>query len=328
VDAVGLAKRARASRSANALVRRALRALLRGAGVVEQIAGKWRVNGAPTIPLHGTSFRMLGRSDDQVLDALYYGFEWEAAETRLFAMLVQDAAVVLDLGANTGVYTLMSTRASPDVRVIAVEPGPANAERLRTNLRLNGGDDRVTTVEAAVGSAQGTLALTVPADGAISDVASPVDAFARAHWGIDYTTVTVVQTTVDQLVADHRLDHVDLIKLDVECFELPVLEGAQETLATFAPVVLAEVFDHDVLTGNWPELKGRIPADGEQVEALMGSHGYAFFAIGERGVLRVQTLRGIPDGRSNYLFVKAPPDERYIPYTDEAAIRALMRPGY
>jgi FkbM family methyltransferase len=324
VDVIDIAKRARSSRAANAVIRRGVRALLRGGQAVETVADRWRVTGAPTVPLHGTSFRMLGRSDDQVLDALYYGLDWEVAETRLFALLARDAVVVMDLGANTGVYSLMSTRVSPHARVIAVEPGPANAERLRANLQLNG-DDRVTTVEAAVGCSQGTLELTVPADGGISDVASPVDAFSRAHWGIDYTTVTVAQTTVDQLVTDHDLDQVCLIKLDVECFELQALEGAKETLTTFAPVVLAEVFDYEVFTGSRPELRGRIPADNsEQVEALMAGHGYTFFAVGEGGVLRVQTLRGMPDGRSNYLFVKDPPEERYIPYTDEAAIRRLM----
>jgi len=48
----------------------------------------------------------------------------------------------------------------------------------------------------------------------------------------------------------------------------------------------------------------------------MASHGYAFFAIGERGILRVSTLRETVDGGSNYLFVKSAPDHRFIPYTD------------
>jgi hypothetical protein len=117
---------------------------------------------------------------------------------------------------------------------------------------------------------------------------------------------------------------VDLIKLDVEYFELEVLRGAARTLAMFEPVVLAEIFDYDVFSGDKPELRGRIAADNsEQVEALMAAHGYAFFAVGERGVLRVRTLRGIPNGGSNYLFVKHPPDRRYIPYADAAAIRSL-----
>jgi len=319
-----VAVRARASPIVNAVVRRALRATLRLSECLDLLARRWRVSGITTVGTQGASFRMLGHGDDPLLDELYYRRDWESAETRLFAALVAKAEVVLDLGANTGIYSLLSTHLSRSVRVIAVEPSPANAERLRTNLRLNA-ERRVTTVEAAVGAGEGTVELTVPADGSLCDVASTVDVFSRAHYGIAYTRLPVALTTVDRLVADHGLERVDLIKLDVEYFELAVLRGAEQTLTRFEPAVIAEVLDYDVLTGDKAELRGQITAgNSDQVEALMTAHGYAFFAIGERGLLRVHTLRGIPDGGSNYLFVKRPPDRRYIPYTDAAALQTLI----
>lgn len=74
----------------------------------------------------------------------------------------------------------------------------------------------------------------------------------------------------------------------------------------------------------WRHLRGQIAQDNSaQVEALMASHGYTSFAIGENAILRVDTLRGVPDGRSNYLFVKDPQGPRYIPYADSDAIRHL-----
>lgn len=106
--------------------------------------------------------------------------------------------------------------------------------------------------------------------------------------------------------------------------DLRVLTGAARTVENLGPVVLAEILDYDILTGLMPELRGRIPADSsEQVAALMASHGYVFFAVGERGILRVSTLRETVDGGSNYLFVKSASDRRFIPYTDAQAIRAL-----
>jgi len=322
-----VAKRARASPTVNGIVRRGLRVALRLGERVDLLARRWRVSGTTTVVAEDARFRMLGVEDDPLLDALFYGRNWEPAETQLFAALAAHAGVVLDLGANTGIYSLLSTHVSPSVRVIAVEPSPANAERLRSNLRLNA-ERRVTPVEAAVGAIEGTLELTVPADGSLCDVASGVDAFSRAHYAIAYTRVPVALTTVDRLVDDHGLERVDLIKLDVEYFELEVLRGAARTLARFEPVVLAEIFDYDIFTGDKPQLRDRIAADNsEQVEALMAAHGYAFFAVGERGVLRVPTLRGIPNGGSNYLFVKHPPERRYIPYGDVAAIRSLIVPS-
>lgn len=321
--AVAVAKRMRAWPVSNELVRRGLVVVQGLARHSDWLAGRWRINGTPTVTLAGARFRMLGRGDDSVLDSVYYKRGWEAGETTLFAALLQDAEIVLDLGANTGVYSLLSTRISPTAQVVAVEPSPANADRLRANIALNA-ETRITVVEAAVGENEGTLELTVPADGSICDVASAVDAFSRAFYGIDYTTLSVVQTTVDRLVADHQINRLDLIKLDVEYFELSVLRGATKTLDTLSPMVMAEVFDYDVLTGNNPDLRGRIASDnGELIEKFMASRGYAFFAIGERGILRVPTLRGIPDGGSNYLFVKNPPERRYIPYADVAGMRSL-----
>lgn len=304
-------------------MRGGLRAIGGWAHRIDELADRWRIAGAPTVALQGAEFRMLGRADDLVLDLLYYRRDWEAAETRLFAALAGNVEVLLDVGANTGAYSLLATALSARTRVIAVEPHAANAERLRANLELNA-VQRVSVVEAAVGAAEGALHLTVPADGALSDVASGIDAFARAHYGIDYTVVPVAQTTIDRIVGDHGLDRVDLIKLDVEYFELEALRGAARTLTRFSPLVLADVFDYEVLTGDMPALRGRITADNsEQVEALMSSHGYAFFAIGKNGILRTNTLRGVPDGRSNYLFVKDPPEGRFIPYADADAIGAL-----
>lgn len=324
VNAAVVVKRVRAWPLANRVVRRGLVAMQALARSSEWFAGRWRINGTPTVTLAGARFRMLGRGDDGVLDAAYYRRAWEASETKLFAALVQDAELVLDLGANTGVYSLLATSLSSTARVIAVEPSPANADRLRANVRLNG-ETRITVVEAAVGASEGTLEIAVPADGSICDVASAVDGFSRAFYGIAYTTISVAQTTVDRLVADHAITRVDLIKLDVEYFELSVLKGATETLNTLSPIVMAEVFDYDVLTGHNPDLRGRIPPDNsELIEQLMASHGYAFFAIGASGILRVSTLRGIPDGGSNYLFVKNPPARRYIPYADVAGMRSLL----
>jgi FkbM family methyltransferase len=327
VNPAEIGKRARANRAVNRVVRDVLSVTLRGAGHADRLARRWSISGVVPITLHGARFLMLGRADDPVLDALYYRRDWEVPETTLFASLVRDAEVVFDIGANTGVYSLMSTQLSDTVAVIAAEPSPANAARLRANLTLNA-ITRVTVVEAALGATEGTLELTVPADGSISDTASAFGTFSRAHDERRHATVPVAQTTIDGLVARNGCARVDIIKLDVEYFEVEVLKGATRTLAELAPVVLAEVLDHDVLVGLTPELEDRIPStNSHDVQALMLSFGYAFFAIGRRGILRVTNLGASLDGGSNYLFVKNPVGPRFIPYSDTRALRALLQPA-
>ena len=58
-------------------------------------------------------------------------------------------SVVLDVGANIGIYTLLAAKRG--ARVIAIEADPRNVEKLRHHVHLNGFDDRVTILPIAVG---------------------------------------------------------------------------------------------------------------------------------------------------------------------------------
>ena len=63
---------------------------------------------------------------------------YESPTPAIFAGLVGEAeGVVLDIGANTGIYTLLAAAASPAVRVCAFEPVAAPRELLRANLACN-----------------------------------------------------------------------------------------------------------------------------------------------------------------------------------------------
>lgn len=61
-----------------------------------------------------------------------------------------------DVGAHIGAATVALLLDNPDLRVVAVEPVPPNAELLRTNLSANGLTDRCEVIEAAVGKGRTT----------------------------------------------------------------------------------------------------------------------------------------------------------------------------
>src|SRR6185437_14257788 len=79
--------------------------------------------------------------------ARHRGLCWNPDEYRAFRGSVRGGAVVFDVGANLGAYTLLFAQwAGPNGRVFAFEPAPASLAGLRRHLELNGVNDRVEVV--------------------------------------------------------------------------------------------------------------------------------------------------------------------------------------
>lgn len=306
----------------NRLGRRGLALWMRTNPRVERFRLWWRASGEAVVQVGAVSFRMMGRRDDHYFDALAVGKTFERAELLVFEQLAQHSAAVIDIGVHTGVYSLVAACGANRPEVVAIEPHPGNAARLRHNVAVNRA--KVTVIEAAAGHTPGYAVLTVPESGELSDVASLASSFTRAFYGLSYHEISVPQTTVDAEVERLCLDRVDLIKIDVETLELAVLRGATSTLRRDKPVVLVEVLNPDVLAGDHPELERALPSDNaEQVMAVLGETGYRAYAVGSRGLLRVARLDGIPDGGCNFVFTAASDLPRYISFRDISALRAL-----
>jgi FkbM family methyltransferase len=77
----------------------------------------------------------------------HYPDFYEKHEVDAFCSFIKPGTVVLDVGANLGLYTLLAAKRG--ARVFAVEADPLNAEMLRRNLRINGLEEKVTIFQMA-----------------------------------------------------------------------------------------------------------------------------------------------------------------------------------
>jgi FkbM family methyltransferase len=172
--------------------------------------------------------------------------------------------VVLDVGANIGLFALSHARAG--ARVYAVEPHPAAFARLERNIAANGLRGRITAIPCALGAHEGRARL-------IGGRATPLTRVAPDQGG------TVRLRTLDALVAELGLTGIDLLKLDVEGAEVAVLRGARRVLPTVGRMVL-EVHAPALLD----EVRELAAAAGlRQVEAADGyAHFRALTLDGER----------------------------------------------
>lgn len=203
---------------------------------------RWAASAGPAWrTAHGVRFEL--DATEHIQRYIYYTGGYEKAFTREFLSAVRPGATLLDVGANVGWYSL--TAAKRAARVVAVEPVPSNADRIRRNAAANG----LTNVDvrvAALAEKRGELVLHAPADdnqGAYS--VTTVDADSGR-------TVRVPATTLDDVA--RPLAALDVVKIDVQGAELGVLRGAREALTRFSPVIFCEIHPrHLQSAGERPE---------------------------------------------------------------------------
>lgn len=154
--------------------------------------------------------------------ALSIGAQWVDRDTvRAALRFARAGGTAIDGGAHVGSWVPRLAAAFP--RVIAFEPCPENFALLQANTAgLRGVELR----RAALGAAAGSARLSrVPEPGANS-----------GQWAIADDGAEVAVATVDRL----GLADLSLLKLDLEGYELPALQGAAETLRRCRPVVVIE----------------------------------------------------------------------------------------
>jgi FkbM family methyltransferase len=133
---------------------------------------------------------------------------------------------VVDVGANIGYFSLLSARiVGPSGHVIAIEPVPTNRAILTEAVERNG-LTQVTVIAEALGDRPGTGSLH-QAD----QLTYPNRTASMASDASDGQRFEVRIRTLDELLASLRVDHVDLLKIDVDGFEWQILQGASESLA-------------------------------------------------------------------------------------------------
>ena len=200
------------------------------------------------------------------LSARYRHVSWNPDEYAAFHAIVRPGMTVLDIGANVGAYALVfAAWVGAKGRVFAFEPAPDACAGLRTHVTLNGFDDRVTIVQAAIAGSSGSAPFAVHPSGGASSLA--LESVANG------TRVTVPTQTIDDVCKAHELLPA-VIKIDVEGAELDVLRGARQTLAL--PGLHAFVEFHPaawrVAGISRAEIEGELAGQGFTVESLDPSY--------------------------------------------------------
>lgn len=168
-----------------------------------------------------------------------YG-EWSEPETFVFAQMLRPGDVVVEAGANIGTHTVMlSAAVGEQGQVHAFEPQRHAYQLLCANAALNQCIN-VHAHHAALGDQMGSVAF--PAFDPRQTVNFGAVSLLMDQQNLAHESVPM--QTVDSL----RLPRLDLLKADVEGFEINVLRGARQSLEQHRPLLHLEYINP--YTGN------------------------------------------------------------------------------
>ena len=164
----------------------------------------------------------------------YFGFQDLSLE-RLYDLCKEDA-VVLDIGANIGYTALKLAQKAKFGSVISFEPDPFNYSCCRRNLELNPFLN-VRALNVALGDKSGTvqMELRTPANRGGNRINQGAGNGSQVEIG-----------RLDDFMRGLTVNRVDLMKIDVEGYELKVLKGAEQTIRTFKPILFIEIDDNNL----------------------------------------------------------------------------------
>jgi len=172
-------------------------------------------------------------------------FDKKESDFLHFLKLIKSDGLILDIGANIGIMSVLMAKKLNRCQIIAFEPISHNIKALKrvlSHYNLN----NTAVVECALGNQNGNVEMVMPVEG-------QVKMQGLSHVVGDHN---LGNSNAEKFVVPiNRLDDIDIIKssntpivaikIDVENHEYFVLEGCKQLLAQHRPIVYVELWDNE-----------------------------------------------------------------------------------
>ncbi|MEI7723839.1 MAG: FkbM family methyltransferase [Bacteroidota bacterium] len=176
-------------------------------------------------------FRAFNQQDQAAADFKSY------AEPELFFIneLLEPGSTLIDIGSNAGVYLYIFQKAKKYKRIIGFEPIPILFKRLRKYF------PDLEIFDYAVSDKSETGIFKIPyIDGRIYDTRGTLHNYTE-EGETKSDRISVKKITLDDFIADHNIEEVSFIKIDIEGHEIAAIDGAKNTICKFMPLLLIEI---------------------------------------------------------------------------------------
>src|ERR1700680_2207455 len=176
----------------------------------------------------------------QGIDFAIYLAMFERETKNALKGLVKPSSVVLDIGANIGIHTMLLAKlVGPSGRVLSFEPTDYAVQKLRRNIDLNSRlAERVTLFHCFLAAKDGG---DVPDSIYSSWPLTESEGLHNKHLGLAMPTNAAPSRSIDGILAELDGPSVQLVKIDVDGFECEVLRGATALLRDSRPIFMMEL---------------------------------------------------------------------------------------
>lgn len=212
---------------------------------------RYLFRGRPHEPLNLLGFQLYYRtSEDLSLQQQYLCLFGTVAMIKEIILADQYSAreflrhdsVVIDAGANLGIFSLLATALVPKGKVYAFEPSTLTFNLLEKNINSNGLASRVHIFREGLADETTYKKLMVSKGVLQTDNIMADSDFIRGKEDQFVEEQEVRVTRIDDLVQQYSLPRVDFIKIDTEGYETRILKGASKTIKTFSPTIACSAY--------------------------------------------------------------------------------------
>jgi len=177
-----------------------------------------------------------------VQKAIFCFHYFEPEDVAVFRTFIKPNSIVLDVGANIGQYALLASKLMGETgQVYAFEPSPEVYPKLQHHVQLNEFSN-IEVITCAVAAKSGSMEFYPANEQGNQGVGSLIPADDYRAQIRSTASIDVDVVSLDAFCESRDITHVDMLKIDVEGFDLEVLKGA-EALMKNNPnlVIMSEV---------------------------------------------------------------------------------------
>jgi FkbM family methyltransferase len=205
------------------------------------------------------------------VDRRIYLNSFERNNLLLFKEKIRTANIVMDIGSNIGIYSLIASRAK-NIKIYSFEASKKIFEELNNNIKINN-IKNIYTFNYAVSDINGIFDFYICNDDAYSSLGNnPMQEVIEI--------VKIRTITIDGFIKENNIPKIDIIKCDTEGAEYKVFKGAYNSLKKFKPKLF---FEYN------PFVKG-FTNDPKDIFMLLKNIGYNFYEFKNNNLVRVNDL--------------------------------------